>query len=376
MKCFDGLKIAAVVLCAGKGERTGLPYNKLLHGIGQKTVVEKTVETFINTGLFAEIVCAVSEADYGEIKSLLPSSVELCIGGDTRTDSVRRALAALSPDTDIVLIHDGARPFVSERIISDAIKSAVKYGSGIPTVAVVDSVKEVSDGRIIGSPDRSSLMSVQTPQAFSYREIADAYSRVDCATTDDSEIYRLAGYTPRIIRGEYTNRKITTEADVFMLSDGYKIGFGYDVHRFAPGRKLILGGVEIECDKGLLGHSDADVLTHAVMDAILSAAGLPDIGVLFPDTDPAYEGVSSMLLLSRIMKLAGEKNLRVLGLSCTVMAERPKLAKIIPDIRASLANALGIAFDSINVSATTTEKLGIVGDGAGMASAACALLGT
>ncbi len=375
MKCFDGLKIAAIVLCAGKGERTGLPYNKLLHRIGVKTVAEKTVEAFAETGLFSEIVCTASESDIDEINSLVGSVASVCVGGETRTDSVKTALASLSSDTDIVLIHDGARPFVSEKIIRDVIGSAAKFGSGIPAVAVVDSVKEIKDDKIVGSPDRSSLVNVQTPQAFSYREIVDAYSRIDRIATDDSEIYRLAGYTPRITAGEYTNRKITTAADIFGLSDGYKIGFGYDVHRLVADRRLILGGVEIAYEKGLLGHSDADVLTHAVMDALLGGAGLPDIGVLFPDTDLAYEGISSMVLLSRVTELVKEKDMRVLGLSCTVMAERPKLAKLIPSIRSSLADALGVSTDVVNVSATTTEKLGIVGDGAGIASAACVLLG-
>ena len=162
---------------------------------------------------------------------------------------------------------------------------------------------------------------------------------------------------------------------MFGLSAAYRIGFGYDVHRLVEGRDLVLGGIKIPHDKGLLGHSDADALVHAVMDALLSAAGMPDIGVLFPDTDPEYEGASSIMLLGKVRELARARGIKVLGLSCTVMAERPKLARHIPAMIESIAAALGVPPDIVNIGATTTEKLGVVGDGLGIAAAACLLAG-
>lgn len=370
-------KVAAIVLCAGKGERAGLPYNKLLYHIGDKTVLDLTLEAFAESGFFDDILCASSPADYDVICELAISyGARVCVGGETRTESVRRALAKLPEDTDVVLIHDGARPFVTRRVLERAIESAARLGSGIVAVPAVDAIKIVRDGEITESLPKEALYNAQTPQAFRFAEIADAYARVAGNYGDDCEVYQRAGYRPHIVRGEYANRKITTPADIFNLSSAYRIGFGYDVHRLVAGRDLILGGVRIPHEKGLLGHSDADVLTHALMDALLSAAGLPDIGVLFPDDDPAYEGCSSIKLLERVRDMLAERNVRLLGASCVVMAEKPKLANVIPRLTECLARTLNVSPSSVNISATTTEKLGIVGDGQGIAASACVLAGT
>lgn len=370
-----GAKIAAVLLCAGRGVRSGLPYNKMFFRIGDRTVLELALEALRGTGYFDAVVCAASPSDADEVLGLVGDGVIVCEGGETRTDSVRRALEAVPGDTDIVLIHDGARPFVGREMIEAVIESAIEYGSGIPAVRVVDAIKTVEDGFITGSPDREKLVCVQTPQGFRLSEIKDAYAKISGSYADDSEVYGLAGYRPHTVPGEYTNRKITTQADVFGLSAAYRIGFGYDVHRLVEGRDLVLGGIKIPHDKGLLGHSDADALVHAVMDALLSAAGMPDIGVLFPDTDPEYEGASSIMLLGKVRELARARGIKVLGLSCTVMAERPKLARHIPAMIESIAAALGVPPDIVNIGATTTEKLGVVGDGLGIAAAACLLAG-
>ena len=161
-----------------------------------------------------------------------------------------------------------------------------------------------------------------------------------------------------------------------MAGTNLRIGQGYDVHRLVEGRKLILGGVSIPYEKGLLGHSDADVLTHAVMDALLSAAGYPDIGIIFPDTDDRYKGCSSMIMLAHVKDMLEARHARVLGISGVIMAQRPKMAGHIPDMIATIARTLGISPTLVNISATTTEKLGIVGEGRGMAASACALVGT
>lgn len=369
-------RVGAVIVCAGKGERTGLTYNKILYKIGRKTVLETVLDKFSSTRV-ERIVLVISEADRAVVSELISpySNVYLCVGGDTRSQSVYNGLSALS-DCDIVVIHDGARPFVTTELIDESIASAIEYGSGIAAVPVTDTVKRVSDGEVTTLP-RDELYAVQTPQTFIYKDIFDAYNSVgvDGVFTDDAAVYEKCGLTPRLIRGSYDNKKITTPNDLISaLPVGVKLGIGFDVHRLVDGRKLILGGVEIAHSKGLLGHSDADVLTHAVMDALLSAAGLPDIGVLYPDTDPKYLGISSMSLLDDTVKRIKELRLGITGISVVVIAQQPKLAPHISNIRKSLADRMGISIDKINVSASTAEKLGAIGSGDAIeVNAACLL---
>lgn len=377
MKYSDGKtrKTAAVLLCAGKGSRTGLPYNKMLLRIGDDTVAELTLRAFIQSGICDDIVLTASPEDYDVLREIADENgARVIYGGESRTDSVRKALAALSPDTDIVLIHDGARPFLSPELIVAAAQSAADYGSGIAAVPTTDAIKRAVNGYVTETLDKSTLFNIQTPQAFRFDDIVKAYSVINGDYADDCEVYERAGYRARLVRGEYSNTKITTHADIFRLPGEYRTGIGFDVHRLAENRDLVLGGVLIPYPLGLLGHSDADVLVHSVMDAMLSAAGLPDIGVLFPDTDPKYKGISSMKLLSEVCSAMRERGAKLINVSAVVMAEKPKLAGYISSIRSSLSRALGIPINNINVSATTTEGLGICGEGKGMAASAIVLV--
>ena len=376
MKYSDGTirKTAAVLLCAGKGSRTGLPYNKVLMHIGGQTVAEIALDVLRRSGI-DDVVITSNHDDYDILREIADENgARVVFGGESRTESVRNALAALFHDTEIVLIHDGARPFFSSGLVAAAVQSAADYGSGIAAVPSVDAIKQARDGFVERSLDKNTLYNIQTPQAFRYAEIIDAYSKIDGDYGDDCEVYELAGYRARLVRGEYANTKITTYADVFRLPGAYRTGIGFDVHRLVENRDLVLGGVLIPYPLGLLGHSDADVLTHAVTDAMLSAADMPDIGVLFPDTDPSYKNISSMILLDKACSALHERGAKLINISAVVIAEKPKLAGYIPAIRKSLARAVGIPVESVNVSATTTEKLGICGEGKGIAAAAIALL--
>lgn len=370
----NGAEICAYILCAGKGERTGLPYNKVLHRIGLKTVVETVLDVFSKVGISRTVL--VVPTGETEVFSQLASpyrDVFIVEGGATRAESVLNGLKAFP--CDIAVIHDGARPFVTAELIEDSIASALSFGSGVCAVPSVDTVKRVTpDGKVSSLP-RAQLYNMQTPQTFSYAEILEAYERVGLDVTDDAEAYERAGYAPKLIAGDYANIKITTASDLLRsLPANCRIGVGFDVHRLVEGRKLILGGAVIPFEKGLLGHSDADVLTHAVMDALLSAAGLPDIGVLFPDTDPSLSGASSIALLQEVLEKVMDAGYRIANVSAVVAAQRPKLAPHIPEIRASLARALSVEADRVNVSATTTEKLGLIGEGAAISCDASCLL--
>ncbi len=367
--------VGAVILCAGKGERTGLTYNKVLHMLGQKTVLETTLDVFSGINSITDITVVASDADFSRIEKIVADYPRTTVvkGGDTRAQSVYNGLK--SRPCDIVVIHDGARPFVTKDLILRSVKSAVEHGSGIAAVRSVDTVKRVnSDGEVQSLP-RAELYNMQTPQTFRYSEILSAYERGAANCTDDAEVYAAAGHSPRLIEGNYDNIKITVASDLYRsLPRSCRIGAGFDVHRLVKNRPLILGGVNIEYDLGLDGHSDADVLTHAIMDALLSAAGLPDIGVLFPDTDDKFLGASSIELLKDVTNRVKERGLSVGNVSAVVAAQRPKLAPAIPEIRKRLAEAMNIEVEQINVSATTTEGLGIIGSGEAMsANAACIL---
>lgn len=400
-------KVSLIIAAAGKGERAGFEKNKLLFKSADgKTVLERTLFAFVKSGIIDEYVVAVSEKDEAEISAILPREVKIVLGGKTRSASVKNALAAVTGD--IVLIHDGARPFVSAEIIENCAKSADKFGSGIVAEESRDTVCRTENGEIADYLGKKGLFSVQTPQGFKTELIKKAYAAAgEQDFNDDGEVYAKFVAPPHIVKGSANNIKLTFKEDFKNATDGskacgadcrggvfggasgsdthtaasasagageYRFGIGFDCHKFAENRKLILGGVEIAHDKGLLGHSDADVLSHAITDAIFAAAAMRDIGYHFPDTDPAYEGADSIELLKTALKIVGEKGFSVTSVSATIMAEKPKLLKLIPEITANLASALGIKEDRVGLAATTLEGLGFVGREEGICVQATATL--
>lgn len=252
---------------------------------------------------------------------------------------------------------------VSPALVASCIESAVRTGSGIAAVPVSDTVFRQAGDDLSVVP-REGLWRMQTPQAFRLAAILDAYRVADGAATDDATLFLNAGHVPALVLGSEDNFKLTAPSDWAraerMLA---RYGTGFDTHRLVEGRRLILGGVEIPFERGLLGHSDADVLAHAVTDALLGAAGLPDIGHLFPDSDPAYSGANSLLLLKTAVARIAERGLRVGQIDATIIAERPKMAPHIERMRQNLAAACGIGSDAVNVKATTTEGMNDEGRG-------------
>ncbi|WP_251545202.1 2-C-methyl-D-erythritol 2,4-cyclodiphosphate synthase [Pumilibacter intestinalis] len=376
MKSCNGFPEAvAIILCAGSGERTNLGYNKILYHMGKTPLLELTLGAFSRSAV-SRTVLVINERDETQIREIADkfANVTIAYGGDARTDSVRNGLKAAA-DCGIAVIHDGARPFVSPALINATIESAAKFGSGIAAVPATDTVKECEANVITRGLDRSKLMCMQTPQSFDYKAICAAYDSAQGSFTDDAAVWTNAGNIARIVAGEYENVKVTTPADLFRGAPARsKIGLGFDVHKLVPDRKLVLGGVTVPHCKGLLGHSDADALAHAITDSILSAAGLPDIGVLFPDTDPSTEGISSMVFLKDAVRRITELGYIIGNISAVIMAQKPKLAPHIEAMRQTLAEAANIRISQINVSATTTETLGITGEEKGIAASATCLL--
>ncbi|HEY8389499.1 MAG TPA: 2-C-methyl-D-erythritol 2,4-cyclodiphosphate synthase [Clostridia bacterium] len=357
----------AIILCAGKGERTGLSYNKIFYKSAGKTVLEYCLEKFE-----CPKIIVGAQNDLEKIKSLTQnySDVSITCGGDTRTQSVKAGLK-LAQDYKYVLIHDGARPNVSKNLIKNLIDTCRQYGSAIPYIKVKDTIvqKNFSSYSIV---DRTNLMAIQTPQVFDTQKIIQAYENNDCDLTDDSQMFSKMWGDCAYIEGEYNNYKITTPEDLIMFSSKnsseYRIGYGYDFHRLAKNRRLVLGGVEIPNDLGLDGHSDADVVIHALMDSLLSALGERDIGYYFPNNDSTYKDISSLKLLEKVCEILKHKNADINNISITIIAEKPKLSPYIQKMKENLAFVLGIKCSQIGIAVTTNEGCGTIGRGEGMAA--------
>ena len=379
----------AVIVAAGRGERAGLGRNKAFQPIQGRSVLARCLDAFQRAGRFDGIALVLSEADEAQFieterrEGPFPLVKRRARGGATRRDSVYNGLLALPEDCDIVAIHDAARPFVRREIIDATLESARLHGSGVICTPVVDTIKQIlPDGRVL-SPDRSALRAVQTPQTFDYRRILEAHRRAraeDLPVTDDAMLFEHYYGDVRLVTapGAEENKKLTTRADFDALDaprlPEMRVGQGYDAHRLAQGRRLVLCGVEIPYDRGLDGHSDADVAVHALMDALLGAAGMGDIGRHFPDADPAYKGISSMKLLDAVLEKLRAAGWRVGNADVTIVAQRPKLAGYMEQMRQSLAAGLGVAPDRVNVKATTTERMGFEGEEQGISAQAVAMI--
>lgn len=386
------MSVYAIVLAAGEGRRMGLGQPKQLLELMGKPVLVHTLEAFDRAESVDRVVLVAPPDVVGHYRDEVVRpfgirKVEAVVpGGAERQDSVREGLGSLGDDAEVVAIHDAARPLIRPEEIDAVVADARASGAAVLGTPVTDTVKEVSGGEVRKTLDRSVLWQVQTPQAFQVSVIREAHlqaAREGFLGTDDTVLVERLGRPVRVVAGRADNLKITTPDDLGVAEQilrrrsptgeaEMRIGQGYDVHRLVEGRALILGGVEIPFEKGLDGHSDADVLSHAVTDAVLGALGQGDIGRHFPDSDPAYKGISSLVLLERVAELVSTAGHRVVNVDATVMAQRPKLATHIPEMQSNIATALGIGPDQVSVKATTTEGLGFVGKEEGMAAQAVA----
>ena len=383
--------ISAVLVAAGSSTRMG--FDKLSFDLGGETVLHRSIRAFDQCPQIGEIVLVAGKnRAFVEQQAVgCTKPVQIVAGGATRAESAKNGV--LAAHGELVAVHDAARPFVSPAVIAAVLEAAARCGAAAPAVPVKDTIKQAvpGDGKTVpeaclvhSTPDRSTLYAVQTPQCFDRTQYLAALQELDAEkarlVTDDCSLFELAGRSVQLTQGDYANLKITTREDlprpVQKEETRMRIGHGYDVHRLVEGRKLILGGVEIPFEKGLLGHSDADVLAHAVMDAVLGAAALGDIGQHFPDNDPAYAGADSLELARHVARILSEHDYRVENIDATILCQRPKLALHIPAMRANLAAAFGLPVDAVSVKATTEEHLGFTGEGLGIAAHAVALIET
>lgn len=385
-------KAGAIIAAAGSGTRMGFSKNKVLVPLLGVPILVRSIEKFTCQAWVEQIIVVVRREDYSEVESLIKQwdlrVDKLIIGGKRRQDSVALGLESLSPDIEWVFIHDAARPLIESRIINDVYNQVSKYQAIGVAVPVKDTIKVINNVQVVeDTPIRANLWAIQTPQVFSYSLIKQAYQQAKISgweVTDDCSLVENMGFPVKLIEGSYTNIKITTKEDLQLAAVLLKMqtggslvmksGMGYDVHRLTKGRQLILAGVEIDHPYGLAGHSDADVVTHALMDSLLGAAGLGDIGRHFPDTEPEYRGISSIELLKRVMAKLNSLDYQINNVDLIIVAQKPKLAPYVECMRTVLAKTMRIDPGNINIKATTTEGLGFCGREEGIAAFASATI--
>ncbi len=374
------MKLSVLIAAAGKGTRMGMGKNKTLLPVDGVPMLARSVSVFESMPETDEIIVITGAEDLEETRRLVSEYgfkkvTRVVVGGSTRQESVENGLAAGTGD--VVAIHDGARPYVTPDVIRAAVEGALRCGAAVPCVSVTDTIKFASGGFVKCTPDRSALYAAQTPQTFKTDLLRRAYEHARAeglSFTDDVSAVEAMGGKVEITPGSRENVKITNPEDLKPAERCPRVGFGLDVHKLVEGRRFILGGVDISHDKGLLGHSDADVLLHAVCDALLGAAALGDIGKHFPDTDPRYKGIDSGLLLKHVADLVKSKGFEIANIDATVSCQKPKLAPHIEDMRRNIAAACEIDFFKISVKATTTEHLGYEGRGEGVTAQAVCLI--
>lgn len=378
------MRIAALIVAAGRGERAGGGVPKQFRTVAGKAMLRWSLDAFSNSAAIARTLVVAGSGDGPALAALGVANGEWTVGGDTRTGSVRRGLEALAATDppDAVLIHDAARPGLTPALIERVTAQLRDVQATAPALAVADALKSVdASGLVSADISRAGLWRVQTPQAFHFAPLLQAYRNTppDTAFDDDLAVARAAGMQVRLVEGDARLMKVTAPEDFMqaemLLGAGWGapcVGTGFDAHRFGPGDHVTLCGIRIPHDRGLVGHSDADAAWHALTDAILGAIGDGDIGDHFPPTDPQWRGADSGLFLRHAAELAAKAGGRLVHVDVTVICERPKVKPHREAMRARTAEVLGLPLHRVSVKATTTERLGFLGREEGLAAQAAA----
>lgn len=372
---------AAIVVAAGKGLRVGGDVPKQFRHWRGKPLVRHSVEALLAAGANPLMVVIGADAEADATTALAGlEGLRFVHGGASRQDSVRNGLEALAPDAPAhVLIHDAARPDLPHAVIARLLDALAAHPGAIPVLPVVDSLAVAgSDGAMAGKAERESLRRVQTPQAFRFPEILVAHRAWDGATDagDDAQVLVASSGSVALVDGDERLKKITFAEDFVNAGTlpAFRVGQGFDVHRLEEGEELWLCGVQIPHDKGLAGHSDADVALHAITDAVLGAIGDGDIGTHFPPSDPQWRGARSDRFLAHAVTLAREAGYDIGNVDLTLICEAPKIGPHRLAMRAAVARIMGTGESAVSIKATTTEKLGFTGRGEGIAAQAIVLL--
>ena len=380
--------VTAIIAAGGQGTRMGGDRPKQLMSLGGVTILQRSVDAFDRCRQVDEIVLVVPPelaTDSASVARPEGTPVRVVAGGIRRQDSVARGFDASSLSSEIIVVHDAARPLCPTELIVRTIEAAARHGAAIAALPAQDTVKQraAGDDRFVGRTlARQCIVLAQTPQAFRREVLAEAVGlgRRGVEATDEAVLAERAGHRVVLVAGDPMNIKITTQRDLSIArrflgeTMPARVGFGYDLHRLVEGRPLVLGGVRIPHDRGLAGHSDADAVCHAVADAILGAASAGDIGRHFPDTDPRWKGASSIELLRAVVDLVRSRGFVVVNLDVVVVAERPRIGPHTDGMCKAVASAVGVEPDAVSIKGKTNEGVDATGRGEAIAAHAVALL--
>lgn len=373
------VKIKAIIVAAGDGSRVGGPLPKQYQKISGVPILAQTIKRFEEVDIVDEIVVVIAKKHHGYFDDIIMPLVKkipkISYGGNTRNESVHEGLKCTN-DSDLVLIHDGARPFVSKKLIKKIIDKTLTKGAAAPGIKVTDSLWRGENNVVLKTEDRLNMYKAQTPQGFFNKDIINNYKNIKNEPSDDVELAISNGLKVEIVEGEEKNIKITTMDHINQsnktLSDNLSVrtGIGYDVHAFKKGSVIILCGLKIPFKKSLKGHSDADVAMHAITDAIYGAIAEGDIGIWFPPDNPKWKNKESKLFLRHASTLAIKKGYAISNIDCTMICEEPKIQPYAKEMISNLAKILNLSEERISVKATTSEGLGFTGRKEGIAAQA------
>lgn len=359
---------SAVIVAGGSGTRMGRP--KQMLPLGGKPVLVRTVEAFLNTPEIKEIVVVTPPENRAELEKRFPHII-FADPGKTRLLSVKNGFLKTSAAAQLVAVHDGARPLVEPAHISACLQAAQKYGAAVLAVPVKDTVKVCKDGFVQNTLDRSVLWAAQTPQCYRLPILAEALEKFgqEEGATDESQLVEKLGIKVRVVSSSYKNNKITTPEDLVfaeaLLENSviYRTGFGFDLHRLEPGRKLFIGGAEIPHTKGFLGHSDGDLVLHALCDAILGALCAGEIGILFPPTDESIKGISSVKIAKKVLEIVRAHHAQIEHIDATIITQEPKIKPHYDTVRKSLAEVFEMPLENVSFKSKSHEHVGEIGRG-------------
>lgn len=359
---------SAVIVAGGSGSRMGRP--KQMLPLGAKPVLVRTVEAFLQTPEIKEIVVVTSTENRAELQKRFPGIV-FADPGKTRLLSVKNGFLKTSAASQLVAVHDGARPLVESAHISACLQAARQYGAAVLAVPVKDTVKVCEGGFVQNTLDRAVLWAAQTPQCYRRPVLAEALEKFgqEEGATDESQLVEKLGIKVRVVPSSYKNNKITTPEDLIfaeaLLENSviYRTGFGFDLHRLEPGRKLFIGGAEIPHTKGFLGHSDGDLVLHALCDAVLGALCAGEIGILFPPTDESIKGISSVKIVKKVLEIVRSHHAQIEHIDATIITQEPKIKPHYETVRKSLAEVFEMPLENVSFKSKSHEHVGEIGRG-------------
>lgn len=359
---------SAVIVAGGSGSRMGRP--KQMLPLGAKPVLVRTVEAFLQTPEIKEIVVVTPPENRAELQKRFPGIV-FADPGKTRLLSVKNGFLKTSAASQLVAVHDGARPLVEPAHISACLQAARQYGAAVLAVPVKDTVKVCEGGFVQNTLDRAVLWAAQTPQCYRRPVLAEALEKFgqEEGATDESQLIEKLGIKVRVVPSSYKNNKITTPEDLIfaeaLLENSviYRTGFGFDLHRLEPGRKLFIGGAEIPHTKGFLGHSDGDLVLHALCDAVLGALCAGEIGILFPPTDESIKGISSVKIVKKVLEIVRSRHAQIEHIDATIITQEPKIKPHYETVRKSLAKVFEMPLENVSFKSKSHEHVGEIGRG-------------